>query len=43
MVQRAEDEAFEASVLHEDSVGQALLALEGHRLEDKQRRKKFDF
>ncbi len=35
MVQRAEDEALQARLLHQDRVRQRLLALEGHRLSEK--------
>jgi hypothetical protein len=35
VVQRAEDEALQARLLHQDRVRQRLLALEGHRLSEK--------
>jgi hypothetical protein len=35
VIQRAEDEALQARLLHQDCVRQRLLALEGHRLSEK--------
>jgi hypothetical protein len=35
VVQRTEDEALQAGLLHQDCVRQRLLALEGHRLSER--------